>query len=218
MKTDYISINKEAYNKLAKQYFERHKNIDSKNEMSNENWSLLFKRYRKNINSSALEIGPGDGRILKILELCNFQTTAVEFSTEMMKYATLNSPTTLFLSKNVLDVNFEKEQFEFIFASAVIHNFTKNDANLLLSLIYQWLHKNGILFLSTTIHEKSEEGFSKKEGYTGNVKRYRKKYTETEILEVLQKKHFVILEKIYTNERNRNKVWINIVCKKEDKI
>ena len=72
----------------------------------------------------------------------------------------------------------------------------------------------GKLFLTTTLHEKSEEGFFIKVDYQEKLERFRRKYTETELCEFIQSENFNIIEKLYTNEADRNKKWILLICSK----
>ena len=59
----------------------------------------------KKDGNHVLEIDPGTGRLLRILsEDLNCETTAVELSEEMIKYAKLRLPNTKYILGNILDV------------------------------------------------------------------------------------------------------------------
>lgn len=217
MKNEYISINKEAYNRFASQHAERHDKL-SKYDLTDEDWiKLLSKRLLKhNENNKVLEIGPGTGRMLRIFEEeLNCRTVAVELAEEMIKYAKIKSPNTIFIEDNILNVKFAEESFDAIFMGALIHNFPKEDIKKLLKLIYSWVKDDGKILIYTTIHEKSEEGYYEKQDYSGNIVRFRKKFTEEELKEMIEKENFRISYKMYTDEPDRNKHWLTYIIEKK---
>lgn len=216
MEKKYIEVNKKAYNEFAIQHLNRHRKI-GKYDLTDEDWVKLLgeELINKKLNNNVLEIGPGTGRILKLLEeKLNCRTCAVELSKEMIKYARLKSPNTLFIEDNILNVKFSEDTFDAIFMGALIHNFPKEDAKQLLLLVYKWIKKDGKILVYTTIHDKSEEGYYKKEDYTGNIVRFRKKFTEEELKELVEKCKFKIIYKMYTEEPDRNKKWLTYIIKK----
>ncbi|MGN1326476.1 MAG: hypothetical protein ACI4VQ_00090, partial [Clostridia bacterium] len=90
----------------------------------------------------------------------------------------------------------------------------KKDAKRLLTLIYDWIKVDGKILIYTTIHEKSEEGYYEKEDYSGNILRFRKKFTESELQELIEETNFKIIYKMYTNEPDRNKKWLTYIIEK----
>ena len=68
-----------------------------------------------------------------------------------------------------------------------------------------------MLFINTTANLKSEEGYLVKHDYVGGIKRYRKKWTESEFEEFISAK-FTIVKTLYTNEINRDKKWVGYIC------
>lgn len=217
MEKEYIKVNKNAYNVFASQHAQRHNKI-GKYDLTDADWINLLgeKLLKKKINNNVLEIGPGTGRILKILEEdLNCRTCAVELSEEMIKYAKVKSPNTLFIEDDVLNVKFSEETFDAIFMGALIHNFPKEDAKELLSLIYKWIKNDGKILIYTTIHDKSEEGYYEKDDYSGNIVRFRKKFTEDELKELIEEARFKIVYKMYTEEPDRNKKWLTYIIEKK---
>lgn len=213
---EYIKVNREAYNKFAPQHKNRHDNI-SKYDLTDEDWvELLSTKLLTSNSKNALEIGPGTGRILRIFEEeLNVRTTAVELASEMVEIAKEKSPNTLFIVDDILNVNFMNKQFDAIFMGALIHNFPLDDAELLLKKCYSWLRDDGKVLIYTTIHEKSEEGYFEKEDYTGKIVRFRKKFTESELKELVASVGFNVEYTMYTEEPDRNKKWIVYICNKE---
>lgn len=110
LEKEYIEVNRKAYNDFARQHAERH-NESGKYDLSDEEWIKIMREhlFKKEIGNSVLEIGPGTGRMLKILEEdLNCRTCAVELSEEMIRYAKMKSPNTLFIEDNIFNVQLEK--------------------------------------------------------------------------------------------------------------
>lgn len=216
MEKEYIKVNREAYDKFAIQHNER-SNKESKYEVSNSKWKQIIEDYllKKNIENNVLEIGPGTGRLLNILDNeLHCKTTAVELSKEMIKYAKIKSPNTKFIEGNILEIEFDNNSFDSIIMGALIHNFPKEDAKELLLLTKKWLKEDGRIMLYTTIHENSEEGYSEKVDYKDNIIRYRKKYTEEELKELVESIGYKIIFTNYNEELDRNKKWITYILEK----
>lgn len=212
---EYIKVNREAYNKFAPQHKSRHDNI-SKYDLTDEDWvELLSNKLLTSNSKNVLEIGPGTGRILRIFEEeLNVRTTAVELASEMVEIAKEKSPNTLFIVDDILNVNFMSKQFDAIFMGALIHNFPLDDSELLLKKCYSWLRDDGKVLIYTTIHEKSEEGYFEKEDYSGKIVRFRKKFTEKKLYDLVSRVGFKVDYTMYTEELDRNKKWIVYICKK----
>lgn len=216
MEKDYIRINREAYDKFAIQHNER-SSKESKYEVSNSKWKEIIDNNLliKDTDNNVLEIGPGSGRLLNILDNeLHCKTTAVELSKEMIKYAKEKSPNTKFIEGNILDIDFENNSFDAIIMGALIHNFPKEDAIKLLELSKKWLKDNGRIMIYTTIHEKSEEGYYEKEDYNENIVRFRKKYTKEELIDLFNKLNFKIVFTYYNEEKDRNKKWMTYIVEK----
>ena len=80
------------------------------------------------------------------------------------------------------------------------------------SNLNKWIKEEGKILIYTTIHDKSEEGYYEKEDYSGNIIRFRKKFTEEELVEEC---NFEIVYKMYTEEPDRNKKWLTYIIKKQ---
>lgn len=217
LEKEYIRVNRKAYNEFAIQHLERHNNI-SKYELSDEEWEILLKEklLKPNIVNKVLEIGPGSGRILKLLEdSLGCRTVAVDLAEEMIKYAKVKSPNTIFIEDDILNVKFDKDTYDAIVMGALIHTFPKEDVKKLLELVYGWIKEDGRILIYTTIHEKGDEGYFEKDDYSGNIIRYRKKFTEKELEELVEEFNFKIVYRGYSSEIDRNKKWITYIIKKK---
>ena len=212
---EYVRINQIAYDTLYNEYNTR---AIKKSEYEEKAESLAgtvlncakssFKRL------TVLEIGPGSGEILSYFEENGCRTVAVELSTKMAEMAKIRSSLTVFIINDITETKFCNDQFEVIYAGALIHLFPLNDALELMKKFYNWLKPNGILFVNTTIHDVSEEGYYKKEDYGISVKRFRKKWTEKEFILAIQNTGLEIIQRLFTNEQDRKKQWVAFLCRK----
>ncbi|MDE5831236.1 MAG: rRNA adenine N-6-methyltransferase family protein, partial [Clostridia bacterium] len=84
MEKEYISINKETYNKLAKEYRERDYAVQDDFYIN-----TMFKNLDLKEGKRILEIGPGRGDRLKNFCDLNLDVTAIELSEEMCKLCAL---------------------------------------------------------------------------------------------------------------------------------
>ncbi len=210
MEKEYIRINKETYNKLAKEYSERNYEVQDDFYINTMFHDLDFKAGKK-----ILEIGPGRGDRLK--NFCNFNldVTAIELSEEMCKLCTKKAPKARVINKNVLECDFDF-QFDFIYMEAMIHNFPLEDSKKILELVSKWLKDDGILICTTTVEVTDSEGYEEKTDYTNKEKRFRHRFTE-ETFDGLFKDNFIILNKKYKQEQDelRNKLWQIVYARKK---
>lgn len=206
---DYLQVNKEAYNQLANQYTERTKRYV-------ESDKLVLQPFIKEIkhldpNPKILELGPGSGLALQMFTREGFNTTAIDIAEEIIKNACIASPDTIFIHDEFLTHDFGIQTFDGVFAKAFIHLFATPDATEVIKKIHALLKENGVAFISTTVHDKSEEGYREKTDYKNSPKRYRKKWTEEELLETFSKS-WTILHKNY--HQVDDKSWLALVLRK----
>jgi trans-aconitate methyltransferase len=134
--TDYIDINRLAYEVLSNDYRQRAV-IRSKFEEIPENLAgATFSACQTTSKPKiALEIGPASGDIIELFSKWNAITLAVELTVNILELARQRSPATIFIQDNILNVHFANNQFDVIYAGAVIHLFPKDDAIMLLTMI-----------------------------------------------------------------------------------
>lgn len=210
--SNYISINKKAYDTLSQEYKNRGIIKSEFEETPEYLIDNILTFLTENNNSTVLEVGPGSGEIVLCFENKGFRTIAVELSKNIARIVKERSPNTIIINSNILEVSFLSNQFDIIYAGALIHLFPEQDAIKVLKCFSKWLKTDGLLFINTTISDTSEEGFYNKPDYISSVKRFRRKWRE-EDFEVFVKKEFNIIKKLYTNEVDRGKVWVAYICK-----
>lgn len=210
----YLKINKKAYDLSAKEY--SYKDLfGGNNYLFYQPWiDMIFSVFNLSKNHTALELGAGTGQFLKILEDNNFSTTAIEFSNEMIKYIKKNSPNTKVINKNILEVTLN-EKFDLIVAMAFIHCFDEEDLIEILKKINKWLKNDGFFAICTTIHNKTDEGYFEKKDYDNNKLRFRKKWSKSDLEELLNKNNYKIIKEFYHSEITKPKSWISYLIKKD---
>lgn len=204
---DYIKINKNSYDIVAEEYKTKYENNEDANKFYDILQELVLNKKNSNI-SKMLEIGPGVGTLLKIFEEKGFRTTAVELSENMASFACENSINSVIINNNILEINFMPNQFDFILAMAVIHNFPEEDLIKLLDKIKLWLKDDGFFILDTTNNPITETGFFEKEDYNNNVVRYRRKWKKEDLESFMKKQGFYIQDSIVCKDGTSNKEWL----------
>jgi SAM-dependent methyltransferase len=209
---DYIVANRAAYDALAEEYLERAgRSTEPVEVLAGKPLDYARRRFA---NIRALEIGPGSGEICAHFEGQKCTTTAIDVSAKILKNVTTLSPRTKTICADILDFDLGQACYELIYCGALIHLFTLEDAHTVMSRIYQALPKGGILFMNTTIHPESEEGYYEKMDYQQKLRRYRHRYTEPEFRSLLLETGLQIVDRITTDEHDRDKYWLALICKK----
>lgn len=212
---NYTGINKETYNKLAKEYekriHEKSKFEDSPERLAGAALQEAKKRFT---DISVLEIGPGSGEATAYFAKQGCKTTALDIAENILNNVKKISQQTTTILADILSYVPPEETYELVYCGATIHLFTKDDATKIMQKIRFLLNPKGILYISTTIHKKSEEGYFTKEDYPNAPKRFRHRYTEQEFKELVKSSGFVVLERLFTDEKDRNKKWVGYVCEK----
>jgi SAM-dependent methyltransferase len=212
---NYIAVNKHAYDNLCDEYNKRALNKSEYEEKVEVLCGHILKYCEGNYgHMTFLEVGPGSGEALSYFEQKNFKTVAVELSAKMAAVAKNRSPNSIFIINNILKTKFLENQFDVIYAGALIHLFPFKDAQCLIKLFRKWLKPCGLLFINTTINKLSEEGFCEKIDYDKPVLRFRRKWTKEELRCELNRVDLRIIDSIFTDEKDRNKKWIAFICKK----
>lgn len=211
----YLTVNKETYDKIGEQYYQRLKNPSKDEYMPDDIVKFIFDEYNLHYHQNphkVLELGPGSGGIINSFAKRGCVTCAIDISSNMINYAKKTSGDTIFIQEDILSCrSFFDKEFDVIYAGAFIHLFTLKDEAIILSKIKSWLTDKGVLFINTTLSDKSVEGYFIKDDYAGENKRYRRKWERTELLVFLNGLGYNILKESIWNEMSRNKKWINII-------
>lgn len=211
----YIQVNKIVYDTLAKEYAFRRDNLGRYSESAEYLGHSLLKNVSLQNNLQVMEIGPGAGQILRYFEENGCRTVGVELSEEMCNLCRIQSPNSIVINGDITEMNFGIEQFDLIYMGAIIHLFPLKDAVELMKRVWTWLKYNGYIFVNTTCHPKSYEEYSKKQDYSANIYRFRRYWQEDDFEQFINECGFSIIEKLYTDEKDRKKKWVALIGKKE---
>ena len=205
---DIINVNRNAYNQLASEFNSRESDLAN----YKQNLKAYISRFVKE-NESVLEIGPGTGHLLQILENLGCRTTAIELSEKMCDLVRKNSPKTVILNQDIFTVNFCTQQFDVICALALIHTIPSREAKNFMKKVKYWLKDGGIFIFDTVIYDESKEVFVDS-GEHKDVKKFRKQYTQIELEELIYSYGFKIEDLSLNYQESNSKVWMRYACRK----
>lgn len=205
---DIINMNRNAYNQLALEFSARESNLVN----YKQNLKTYISRFVKG-SESVLEIGPGTGHLLQILEDLGCRTTAIELSEKMCEFARKNSPKTVILNQDMFTVNFCAQQFDVICALALIHTIPSREAKKFMGKVKYWLKDGGMFIFDTVMYDESKEVFIDS-GEQKDVKKFRKQYTQIELEELIYSSGFKIEDLSLNYQASNSKVWMRYACKK----
>lgn len=205
---DIINVNRNAYNQLASEFNSRESYLAN----YKQNLKVYISRFVKE-SENVLEIGPGTGHLLQILENLGCRTTAIELSEKMCELVRKNSPKTVILNQDIFTVNFCAQQFDVICALALIHTIPAREAKDFMKKVKYWLKDDGIFIFDTVIYDESKEVFIDS-GEHKNVKKFRKQYTQIELEELICSSGFKIEDLSLNYQESNSKIWMRYACKK----
>ena len=201
-----ITIN--SYNKTAEAYYK----IVSSFELLPE-LEIFINKVKKNGN--ILDLGCGPGHHSRVFVDNGFTVEGIDLSTEMIAIAKKEVTGANFQVMDILDLNFEKESFDGIWASASLLHIPKKNLKSVLNKLKSALTKEGVLYISLKKGEGSE---ILKDNRYGGVDKYYVYYRPEEINELLKIVGFEIIE---NEERSKRAIydtnsWIHVFCKKNN--
>lgn len=211
---DYIKANQRVYDALADEYAERVIYYRKQIRVAQPFIDALKSRF-ENIN--VLELGCGAGLNLQYFETEGFATTAVEISEGMIRKAKEIAPKTKYIHGDFLSVCIESVRYEGIFAHAFIHLFKDDDLKIIMERVIDLLAKRGLLFISTTKHTRSCEGFITKGDYHSvEAARFRKQWTAKELMEFFAKWRLTPIFSNEIDESSKGKIWMYFILQRNE--
>ncbi|MEN3013177.1 MAG: class I SAM-dependent methyltransferase [Endomicrobiia bacterium] len=111
---------------------------------------IRFLRFLKNLvvpleGQKCLEIGCGSGAFTRFIKSLKLDITALDISSECIKYAKLHIPEVNFQIGDIENLHFKDNTFDIVISGAVIHHFA-NDLYKVFTQIYRVLKVNGKFF------------------------------------------------------------------------
>lgn len=208
----YLDVNKKAYECTAEEFGSK---IPVRINETKQAVDVFSKYAGKIAGKSVLELGPGSGFALSLLTENGYNVTAIEFSEKMAEVAKKNAPRAKIICDEFLSHDFKDEKYDGIFGLAFIHLFPKEDTKKILNKIYNLLNSGGVVFISTTKHDKSEEGYFEKTNFNNLALRYRRRFTFEELSLLLNSVGFKLVYQYDVESKEvAGKIWMNFILKR----
>ncbi len=208
---NYACVNRLAYDVLADEYHSRADRPGKTQESAERLAGFVVDRLTQPI-TSILEIGPGAGEVLEVFSRSARKLTAVELSPKMAEIAKARCPHADMIVANIMDVSFEAASFEGVYAGALIHLLPPTQAAILVRRLSKWLRADGLAFLNTSIACADSVGMKTKVDYRHRISRLRSSWTEKSFRLLLENNGLQIIDRVTTDETERNKFWVGFIC------
>ncbi|MBU0907317.1 MAG: class I SAM-dependent methyltransferase, partial [Nanoarchaeota archaeon] len=206
-----FELNKETYDSLAGEYQKRWK---SYYEHQTEVLSHFVREIKSKNNAKEikiLDVGCGVGLDSAIMSDHGFKAEGIDFSSEMIKFARINVPGGKFVHTNLFDYD-PGSKYKGVILDAFIHLFPKNHLQAVFNKIKDLTEEEGILYISTTLHDNPSEGFILKGDYENKKARFRKEWTKEEFLTELHKLGLQLIKYYEDKEDVYKKHWMNVLA------
>lgn len=208
----HTEYNKQIYDSLALEFKGKLK-LRKKNDKTIVRKFAGFLKERRKL--TILDIGPGNGQMARFMTQKGFVVEAIEMSGKMAEVAKETAPKAKIIVGDFTSHNFKNKKYDGILAIAFIHLFAKRDVLSVLKKIHSILKPEGILYINTTRHRRSEEGFFAKNNFKNKLKRFRHRFTKSELWRLLDEADFEILHYDENTDKDevKSKVWMNFVVR-----
>lgn len=208
----YSDLNRLAYDLLADEYRARSDSPGPSQESPAYLAGLLASRLEAPAHR-VLELGPGSGDVLAALSRFSTETVAVEISPRMAAIANERVRGALIVIADVLTLDFPDGSFDGVYAGAFLHLFPQAEAARLVQRIARWTRPRGAIFANTSVSAEFSESLELKADYLHRVARFRSRWTEAQFRTLLESNGLDVVDRITTDERERNKLWVAFLCK-----
>lgn len=195
---------------------------------------LLFKKFVKE-KDKVLDEGCGNGRLIEVIKDLKVDYTGIDFSERLLELARKRYPNFKFVKGSILDLPFPDNYFDVVFSIAVLHHIpSKELREKAVSEIKRVLKPEGKLILSVWDFRGDKKliflllrysflrliGRSKLDfgdvfvPWGKKVNRYYHFFTQREILKLIKKYNFHMLEKGVSRDKKGKRRNIFVVAQK----
>jgi SAM-dependent methyltransferase len=212
---DFLRSNRATYDSLAPAY---HRRVET--DVINDLpivfrfWSRITERFKSPI--SLIDLGCGHGVNLAMFQRLGATTTGVDFAPKMLAVAKGTSPTSAFVLGEFLSSKLPKSAYQAVFAKAFVHLFPESECSTLFDKIRDLLVPGGLLYIATTVSTESFEGYLPKNDYPDAPLRFRRVWSEPDLLQVVLARNFRLIDRWTNEEPGRHKHWLNVVLEATD--
>lgn len=197
----------ESYNKTAEEYYKIVTSFEILPEL--EKFINLIPK-----KGNILDLGCGPGHHSRVFVDNGFNVEGIDLSTEMISIAKKKVSRANFQVMDILDLNFEKESFDGIWASASLLHIPKKSLKSVLIQLQSILENDGVLYISLKKGVGSE---IIKDNRYGGVDKYYVYYLLEEIEKIFASIGFTIIEKEQKEKRGfyDTNPWIHLFAQKK---
>jgi len=199
---------KETYNKIADEWVTDHFADTWWQEGTDYLISLLPK------HATILDVGCGGGHKTKYFQEKSLDVLGIDFSENMITRAKKEVPEAKFQVLDAYEVDKLPQQFDCVFAQAMLLHVPKKDVLTLLKKFKDRLNKNGLLYIAVKEikEDQTEEKVVKENDYGYEYERFFSFFTLSELHSYFKK---IGLEVEWENKTTSGKaVWLQIIGKK----
>lgn len=199
---------KDTYDKIALNWQKDHVGDD---------WSVggtrKFESFLKP-NSTILDVGCGSGLSSKRFSDYGFDVTGIDFSGKMIEAANKFAVDAKFKVLDIRDLGKIKENFDGIYARAVLLHFSKNEIPKIIQSLCQKLNDGGYIYIAVKEikEDQPDEQIVEENDYGFNYERFFSYFTMNELEKFMTDCGLNIVFKLKTNAGDTG--WIQIIGKK----
>jgi SAM-dependent methyltransferase len=212
---NYVDLNRRAYDGLAEEYRRRRAPDRLRDpEIVNPFLAILHQQFGQG-RLRVLDVGCGGGLNLAMFGESGLDVTGIDVSANMLAVAHDSWPSANLIHADFLQHDFGHLRYHGIFAKAFIHLFPHGDALKALAKIHSLVLPDGVFYVTTTVEAHPSSGPRRKSDYAANVVRFRRTWSEPELLQSVRAAGFMPVTTGYNAEPDRHKSWFNIWAVKE---
>ena len=205
MKDSLAELHRETYGIVADEYEDRVETLRPTTEEALANFTGLLQQ-----GSRVLDVGCAVGYTVEILRKNGIVVDGIDIASEMIEYAQRRNPSNNFVVGDFLETNYPEHHYDGVLMYAFLHLFPKDIALECLDKAIAITKPGGLIFTGTTKSEQASEGFEVKHDYRKEVKRYRKRWTMSEIEAVFKSRDLEIVD--YAEKTDTfGKVWMDYI-------
>ena len=158
-----------------------------------------------------LDLGCGAGAHSKLLLEAGLEVVGIDFSEKMIREAKKKVPEGKFYVMDITGLDFPDAYFDSVFARASLLHVSKKQINKVLDKLHNILKKNGLLYVAM------KEGKGEREVFSDYFKlnRFFAFYTEPELVKLLGKCGFKVINKEKELHSDGKTVWIQLLAVKD---
>jgi ubiquinone/menaquinone biosynthesis C-methylase UbiE/ADP-ribose pyrophosphatase YjhB (NUDIX family) len=202
---DALKETKNTYEEIAEEY-KRIRSDVSKTRPNLDKFISLLK------GKNVLDVGCGPGRDTKYFIENGFNATGIDYSKKFVEICKKDVPKVTFKIMDMCNITFADRSFDGLWVSASFLHIPKPNSEKVLRDFHRVLKNNGILYLSV-IGGTEEVLFEDIKNHPGYL-RFFARYTKEELVNIIRKAGFEVIEVVETESHNNKINFINIFAKK----